>query len=128
MNNLERYKDEFVYMLNDVAYQPPVCNYFEKIWAYSDCSCCPFCTKDNTVCDYQKFVDWLLAEHKEPIKLTQFEYDLLEYYTYVDNSWNGRILHENYAIRYMCDKGYLKNVDLNMTFREVLDNCEVEDR
>lgn len=75
-----------------------------------------------------KIIDWLLEEHKEPIKLKQFEYDLLEYYTYVDNSWNGRILHENYAIRYMCDKGYLKNVDLNMTFREVLDNCEVEDR
>ena len=71
------------------------------------------------------FVDWLLEEHKEPIKLKQFEKDLLECYTYVDNSWNGRILHENYTIRYMCDKGYFKNVDLNMTFREVLDNCEV---
>ena len=126
MTNLERYKDEFVYMLN--KNKITLCSFFEVLNNYDDCDTCPYgfesCEKGGW-CNYRKFIDWLLEEHKEPIKLTKFEYDLLEYYTYVDNSWNGRILHENYAIRYMCDKGYLKNVDLNMTFREVLDNCEV---
>lgn len=123
MTNLERYKDEFVYMLNDVAYQPPVCNYFEKIWTYSDCSCCPFYTKDEAVCDYQKFVDWLLSEHKEPIKLKQWEKDLLELCSPFAQ------FGEVYVTNVMKGKGHFKVItDTNMTIKEILDNCEVEDR
>lgn len=120
MTNLEFYKDEIYEIQKDL---------FDKGLCISDSigvAICNVCKKQTGLSAYMPMVlDWLLEERKEPIKLTKFEYDLLEYYTYVDNSWNGRILHENYAIRYMCDKGYLKNVDLNMTFREVLDNCEV---
>ena len=121
MTNLERYKDEFVYMLNDNGYQPPLCNYFEKIWAYSDCSCCPFCTKDETGCDYQKFVDWLLEEHKEPIKLTKFEYDLLM--SYINKGYSFKNHSE---LKEMRNKGYFEGVtDTSMPFREILKNCEV---
>ena len=121
MTNLERYKDEFVYMLNDVAYQPPLCNYFEKIWTYSDCSCCPFCTKDETGCDYHKFVDWLLEEHKEPIKLTKFEYDLLM--SYINKGYSFKNHSE---LKEMRNKGYFEGVtDTSMPFREILKNCEV---
>ena len=121
MTNLERYKDEFVYMLNDVAYQPPLCNYFEKIWTYSDCSCCPFYTKDEAVCDYQKFVDWLLEEHKEPIKLTKFEYDLLMSYI------NKGYYFKNYSeLKEMRNKGYFKGItDTSMKIQYILNNCEV---
>lgn len=123
MTNLERYKDEFAYMLNDVAYQPPVCNYFEKIWAYSDCSCCPFCTKDNTGCDYQKFVSWLLEEHKEPIKLTKFEYDLLM--SYINKGYYFKNFSE---LKEMRNKGYFKGItDTSMKIQYILNNCEVED-
>ena len=122
MTNLEFYKDEIYEIQKDL---------FDKGLCISDSIGVAICSVYEKQIGLSAFMpvvlDWLLEEHKEPIKLTQFEYDLLEYYTYVDNSWNGRILHENYAIRYMCDKGYLKNVDLNMTFREVLDNCEVVD-
>lgn len=117
MTNLEYYKDEIE-------------ERFKQLFkSFTDTSSLA-CALDETYQKhrkqkYESMFTWYFEEHKEPIKLTQFEYDLLEYYTNVDNSWNGRILHENYAIRYMCDKGYLKNVDLNMTFREVLDNCEV---
>ena len=123
MTNLERYKDEFVYMLNDVAYQPPLCNYFEKIWTYSDCSCCPFCTKDETGCDYQKFVDWLLEEHKEPIKLKQWEKDLLEISDYQETRFGFYT-----DLRNMKKRGYFEGVtDTSMTVKEILDNCEVID-
>lgn len=121
MTNLEYYKDEFVYMLNDDNYQPPLCNYFEKIWTYSDCSCCPFCTKDNTVCDYQKFVDWLLEEHKEPIKLTKFEYDLLM--SYLNKGYSFKNFSELKEMRY---KGYFKGItDTSMKIQYILNNCEV---
>lgn len=123
VTNLEFYKDEFVYMLSDVAYQPPLCNYFEKIWTYSDCSCCPFCTKDNTVCDYQRFVDWLLEEHKEPIKLKQWEKDLLK-------SFGDTASHHKFdyfpSLREMKHMGYFDGVkDTYMTLEDILNNCEV---
>ena len=121
MTNLERYKDEFVYMLNDDSYQPPLCNYFEKIWTYSDCSCCPFCTKDEAVCDYQKFVDWLLAEYKEPIKLNKFEYDLLM--SYINKGYSFK----NYSeLKEMRNKGYFKGItNASMKIQDILKNCEV---
>lgn len=121
MTNLECYKDEFLYMLNDIAYHSPLCNYFEEIWTYSDCSCCPFCTKDETVCDYQKFVDWLLEEHKEPIKLTKFEYDLLMSYI------NKGYFFKNFSeLKEMRNKGYFKGVkDTSMSIQYILNNCEV---
>lgn len=128
MTNLERYKDEFVYMLNDNAYQPPLCNYFEKIWTYSDCSCCPFCTKDETVCDYQKFVDWLLEEHKEPIKLKQWEKDFIVSCTEC-RAYEIKDTVANYwPIKNMIKKGYFKGIkDEDMKLFEILDNCEVVD-
>ena len=127
MTNLEYYKDEFVYMLNDDNYQPLLCNYFEKILIYSDCSCCPFCTKDETGCDYQKFVDWLLEEHKEKIKLTDFEHDVLKAFTkcptYVEDD---RI--DNYiALQDLSSAGWFQNVDENLSIKEIIDNCEIVD-
>lgn len=123
MTNLEFYKDEFVYMLNEDSYQPPLCNYFEKILIYSDCSCCPFCTKDETGCDYQRFVDWLLSEHKEPIKLTQFEYDLLM--SYINKGYSFK---NNSELKEMRNKGYFEGVtDISMKILEILNNCEVVD-
>lgn len=68
-------------------------------------------------------VQTLLEEHKEIIKLTQFEFDLLKaklesYGDYPFSSckdlWN------------MKDNGYFKDVtDTTMTIQEILDNCEV---
>ena len=128
MTNLEYYKDEFVYMLNDDNYQPLLCNYFEKILIYSDCSCCPFCTKDETGCDYQKFVDWLLEEHREPIKLTKFEYDLLEslYRSAEDRFLYMGVFKYHAILRKLKGLGHFKGVkDDDMTLDRILDNCEV---
>lgn len=79
-----------------------------------DCYDCPL----NKVGD---LIDFLLAEHKELIKLTKFEYDLLMSYI------NKGYYFENYIeLKEMRNKGYFEGVtDTSMTFREILKNCEV---
>lgn len=73
-----------------------------------------------------EFEDWLLSEHKDPIKLTQFEYDLLDSYVSDDN---GRYCFcDVKTFSFLKEKGYFEGVtDANMTLEEILDNCEVID-
>lgn len=70
-----------------------------------------------------KFIDWLLQEHKEPIKLTKFEYDLLMSYI------NKGYYFKNYSeLKEMRNKGYFKGItDMDMKTQEILKNCEVID-
>lgn len=80
------------------------------------CSECEF-NKNVNLC-----VQTLLEEHKEPIKLKQWEYDLLkagiETYGRHHFSWHKDLCN-------MKNKGYFKDVDTSMTIQEILDNCEV---
>lgn len=83
-----------------------------------DCYECEF-NKDINLC-----VQTLLKEYKEPIKLKQWEYDLLkaklEYY-YGDQHFNWYT-----DVRNMKEKGYFKGItDTSMTLRKILGNCEV---
>lgn len=61
----------------------------------------------------------ILAEYKEPIKLKQWEKDLLKLHEY-----NQRFC--NYTALFgMKHQGYFKCVeDESMTIKEILDNCE----
>lgn len=87
-----------------------------------DCYDCPL----NKVGD---FIDFLLAEHKEQIKLKQWEKDLIslydeddEYYS-IDYNFNSFL-----ALIRLKEKGYFKGVtDTSMTIEEILNNCEVVD-
>lgn len=77
-------------------------------------------------CDFnyfEKVIDYLLQEHKELIKLTQWEYDMIE----ITKQFNHDLiyLNENLYFQKLKEKGYFKNVDLRMTAKEVLENCEV---
>lgn len=69
----------------------------------------------------EKGFDWLLEEHKEPIKLTKFEYDLLMSYT------NKGYYFKNYSeLKEMRYKGYFKGItDTSMKMGDILKNCEV---
>lgn len=84
---------------------------------------------DNTKCYECKFRDnndvlkFLNEKHGNKIKLTKFEYDLLEM---VKNSFGNNISFSTticYDMQYK--KGYFKNVDSDMTLKEILENCEV---
>lgn len=70
----------------------------------------------------EKGFDWLLAEHKEPIKLTKFEYDLLKCYQKTKDDGE---FEDHYILKEMQYKGHFQNVDYNLTIEEILDNCEV---
>ena len=73
----------------------------------------------------EKGFDWLLSEHKEPIKLKKWEYDLL---TIFENHTDSVKLTLDNAIIIspMLRAGYFKGVhNTSMTIQEILDNCEV---
>ena len=131
MTNLERYKDEFIYMLN--KNKITLCSFFEVLNNYDDCDTCPYgfesCEKEGW-CNYRKFIDWLLAEHREPIKLTKFEYDLLEslYRSAEDRFLYMGVFKYHAILRKMKGLGHFKGVkDDDMTLARILDNCEVFD-
>lgn len=90
----------------------------------------PYLVVDPTIHDIENIKSFLLSE-VEPIKLTQFEYDLIL------NCYE-RSIKENdsdypnkvkgwWVIYSMMDKGYFKDIDIEMTLQYILDNCEVAD-
>ena len=69
----------------------------------------------------EKGLGWLLEEHKEPIKLTKFEYDLLM--SYINKGYFFKNYSELKEMRY---KGYFKGItDTSMKIGYILKNCEV---
>lgn len=124
MTNLERYKDEFVYMLkkNKII----LCSCFEVLNNHDDCDTCPYdvenCVEEGC-CNYRKFIDWLLEEHKEPIKLKQWEYDLIRTN---DRPHECNVFESFNTYRNMKAIGYFEGItDTSMTLKEILENCEV---
>lgn len=71
-------------------------------------------------------IDFLLAEHKEPIKLKQWEYDLIEI-CYKCNAYLETDTLKSYIFfESLKEKGYFKGItDTSMTIKEILENCEV---
>lgn len=67
----------------------------------------------------------VLAEHKEPIKLKQWEYDLLTIFE--NHTVNDKLtLDSAIIIAPMLRAGYFKGVpNTSMTIQEILENCEV---
>lgn len=72
-----------------------------------------------------KFVDWLLQEHKEPIKLKQWEYAFIE----LNDScygMSGFIVKNIDLFVRLKEKGYFKGItDTSMTIKDILDNCVI---
>ena len=116
MTNLEWLKEN---LTKEEKSKVQMCVVFnEKIYKNTcngkDCYDCPL----NKVGD---LIDLLLQEHKEPIKLTKFEYDLLMSYI------NKGYFFKNFSeLKEMRNKGYFKGVtDTSMKIQDILKNCEV---
>lgn len=117
MTNLEFYKDEIVDLLRrGHALGCATCMLMNRK-AEEPFSC-------HFVCEKEKVVDWLLKEHKEPIKLKQWEYDLIR-----ANEMSHDFRFKAFrTYRNMKAMGYFEGLtDLSMTLKEILDNCEVVD-
>ena len=102
-----------------------------KILANSHCDnayLCNICNVRN-VCeklgslDEKEIQEFLLSDYKEPIKLTQFEYDIINYH--------GKLSKFNdiCILMAMKNKGHFKDMNsvekCSMTIKEILENCEV---
>ena len=114
MTNLEYYKDEIE-------------ERFKQLFkSFTDTSSLA-CALDETYLKhrkqkYESMFTWYFEEHKEPIKLTKFEYDLLK--CYQETKDNGEFV-DHYTLKEMQYKGHFQDVDYNLTIKEILENCEV---
>ena len=114
MTNLEANKDEIKKLIKKgERFGCAICKAKNKY-----CKQCCGDDGDDILCNV---VDWLLEEHKEPIKLTKFEYDLLMSYI------NKGYYFKNYSeLKEMRNKGYFKGItDTSMKIQYILKNCEV---
>lgn len=86
------------------------------------CSECDFSGSD--CCN--KRLRWLASPYRKPLyKLSQFEYDLIQTYSYVHE---GYTLSKFNRLIKLKDKGYFKCVDYDTKIQDILANCEVSER
>lgn len=92
---------------------------------------CSICQIKNKKCEFcidgcpsnKELFNWLCEEQKEPIKLKQWEYDLL--YLFYETITDFR---SSYSLVKLKEKGYFKGItDTSMNIKYIIDNCEVED-
>lgn len=114
MKRIEKYFDEFCGGLMCEPYERE--KNIELECEHKSCSECP----------HKKIIiDWLLEEYKEPIQLTQIEYDTLEIIYNLDEYKMGETIKDWSILRYLKQKGHFNNVDKNMKINDILNNCEV---
>lgn len=121
MTNLEFYKDEIIKQIKKSYDDPAYTSYGQAFCA----AICRVYTKDKKTTSYglyyERVLDWFLEEHKETIKLKQWEKDLLEEICYIDEHFEESLL-----LTGMRKRGHFENVkDISMKIIEILDNCEV---
>ena len=115
--NYEYYKDEIIEKSNLffalVDGKPHQC---------SDVSCCDCGFSTGHGCT-EKVKEWLKSPHKnQTYKLSQFEYDLIQTYSYVHE---GYTLSKFNRLIKLKDKGYFKCADYDTKIQDILANCEV---
>ena len=114
--NLERYYDD---LIKEDCSDFGVVNGKIESCAYIQCKKCEF---EGGNC-HKNRITWLTSQRKKPkYKFTQFEYDLINTYSHVDDrcKFNGC-----YQLKSLKEKGYFKNVDKNELIKDIIENCEV---
>jgi len=114
MKNFEKYIEEISTILaNSHCNNVHLCNI---------CNVRNVCKKLGTS-DEKEIHKFLLSEYKEPIKLTQLEYDIINYHGKLSKFNDICILME------MKNKGHFKDMNSakkrSMTIKEILENCKV---
>lgn len=116
MTNFEKYKDELI----NVLMEKMAVGEDGKIRDCDDtsCRCCIFNEKGNC---RTAIKDWLCEEHKEPIKLKRWEYDLLKYLVYDNHSPR---FNEEAVLMYLKENNNFKSIqDKSVPIGKILDNC-----
>lgn len=116
--NFEHYKDEILECCIDHL---AVVKGIPKPCSKTDCNVCDFLTIQKECHEIAK--DWLNQPCKKlTYKLNKFEFDLIQ--TYRDCHESCKLSEFKQLIE-LKDKGYLKDINLDLTIHEILDNCEV---
>lgn len=117
MTNLEANKDEIKKRIkNGENFGCVICKAKNKQ--------CPQCCGDDGDDILCNVVDWLSEEYKEPIKLKQWEKDLIE--AYQERLGVDHAFYSNYILEELKERGHFKGVmDTSMNTQIILENCEV---
>lgn len=117
--NLEHYYEDLLKEKGDYGFA----NGKVKSCLGMSCDDCEFYTSDIKSCCKVKKNKWLSSPHKEykeqTYKLTQFEYDLLQYFS-VDFKFKEMDL-----LKEMKEKGHFKNINGDEFIKGILESCEV---
>lgn len=117
MTNLEKFKDEIKKAYLEQGYLGDAIYKFAKQNGYK------YSRKRRNEND-QYLVDWLLEEYKEPIKLKQWEKDLIE--AYQERLGVDHAFYSNYILEELKERGHFKGVmDTSMNTQIILENCEI---
>lgn len=112
MTNLEFNKDKILKEFNKgYSLGCSICNVMNKTDEKSGCY--------GIKCEKAKMLYWMLGEHEEPIKLKQYEYDLIKAFDADDYTFEYfDPLKEFKKI------GYFSGIkDISMKIKDILDNC-----
>lgn len=120
MTNLERYYDELI-----SCDKSPSCHWMKKI-RNDDCTgiSCKECGRN--------FLQWLNEEHKESIKLTKVQYEILKclpQYSSMQMLNNEMIIHKD-NLEFFLSKLGVKIIECDceeksIKIKDILENCEV---
>ena len=116
--NFEHYKDEILECCIDHL---AVVKGIPKPCSKTDCNDCDFLTIQKDCHEIAK--DWLKQPYKKlTYKLNKFEFDLIQ--TYRDCHESCKFSEFKQLIE-LKNKGYFKDIALDLKIHEILDNCEV---
>lgn len=123
MTNLEFYKDEIYEIQRELFENKDICV------AYGiEIAICDVYEKHKGVHAFMPMVlDWLLEEHKEKIKLTEFEHDVLKAFTRLHTYVEGDGIENFRTLQELNRDGWFNGIE-NLSIKEILENCEVIDK
>ena len=117
--NLEHYKDD---ILNLLLSDFDIGSALYKIYNEKKYFC-----DDSSISNEQLILNWLCDVYEPPkYKLSKFEIDLLKNCIEVKGYENSK-LNNFWIVEGMQQKGYFKDVNLNLNIKDVLYNCELLD-
>lgn len=116
--NFEHYKDRILDCCIDHL---AVVKGIPKSCSKIDCNYCDFLTIQKECCEIAK--DWLKQPYKKlTYKLNKFEFDLIQTYSDCHESCKFSEFKQLIELK---NKGYFKDIALDLKIHEVLDNYEV---
>lgn len=118
--NFEHYKDEIIELyIEYLAISKGKMRQCREIL----CSECGFADENGDCIGHRRIIEWLKKPYqKQTYKLTKFEFDLIQTYR---NCHESCKLSEFKQLIELKDKGYFKDINLDLTIHKILDNCEV---